>query len=147
MPSETDAVALAVQLAASAGLVSLSILAHALGLLGIGRLLGLSKERLEDRKVDLRSLMLIVWTGLLLFTLHSVEILLFGLFYLAVGAVGSLEESLFHSAAAYATLGTLGELLPDQWRLMTASEALIGFLLIGWSTAFVVRLLNRLSDG
>lgn len=56
----------------------------------------------------------------------------------------SLEEALYYSASAYATLGQTAEYFPDEWRLIGAVEALIGFVLISWSTAFMATTLNRL---
>jgi ascorbate-specific PTS system EIIC-type component UlaA len=35
---------------------------------------------------------------------------------------------------------------PEEWRLVGALEALVGFLLIGWSTAFMVQTLRRIID-
>jgi hypothetical protein len=80
----------------------------------------------------------------MLFALHFVEIALLALFYLAVGAFHGLEEALFFSASAYATLAQPEVGFPIEWRLVGAMEGLIGFLLIGWSTAFFVTDMNRL---
>ena len=59
----------------------------------------------------------------------------------------TVEEALYYSASAYATLGRGAEFFPADWRLIGALEALIGFLLIGWSTAFIVSKVNRLMPG
>ena len=72
------------------------------------------------------------------------EIGLFGVFYLAVGAIGSLEEALYFSASSYATLGHPDIAFPAHWRLVGAVEGLAGFLLIGWSTAVFVTDMNKL---
>jgi hypothetical protein len=45
---------------------------------------------------------------------------------------------LFFSASAYSTLANTVEGFPDRWRLIGAIEGLVGFLLIGWSTAVFV---------
>jgi hypothetical protein len=82
--------------------------------------------------------------GLLLLGLHTLEIGIFAAFYLWIDAMQTIEESLYYSAAAYATLGRTADYFPSDWRLMGAIEALIGFLLIGWSTAFIVSKVNRL---
>ena len=42
------------------------------------------------------------------------------------------------------TLGSPDQLLPQQWRLLGAIEGLIGFLMLGWSTAFFVTDMNQL---
>ena len=142
--SEENTVELALQLGVAGGMVLLMTLIHASGLIGIHRILGLQQERLEDLSFGLGALRLMGSLGLLLFALHLVEIGVFALFYVVVAGMGSIEEALYYSASAYATLGRTADYFPDDWRLMGAIEALIGFVLIGWSTAFIVTTTNRL---
>ncbi|TFI56415.1 hypothetical protein E2493_20320 [Sphingomonas parva] len=137
---------LGVQLAASAGLVVSMTVVHGVGLVATSRLLRLRKDRLREWDFGIRAVLLLAGLGLAVFTLHIVEILLFSLFYLAVGAIGSIEEALFYSASAYATLGRTADYFPADWRLIGAIEALVGFVLIGWSTAFMVSTLNRIRE-
>lgn len=139
-----DTIELAVQLASSALLVVVCTFVHGLGLIGISRLLGLRGERLEQRNFDTRALFLMCGMALCLFLLHMVEIALFAGFYLLVGAMETLQEALHFSASTYATLGRTAGYFPSDWALMGAIEALIGFLLIGWSTAFIVRNVDEL---
>ncbi len=94
----------------------------------------------------MRALLLMGSYGLLLMVLHFMEILIFATFYLTVGSIHSLEEALYYSASCYATLGTTAADFPAQWRLVGAMEALVGFVLIGWSTAFMVRTLRKIID-
>jgi Trk-type K+ transport system membrane component len=140
------AVALGAQLGAAAGLVMLMVVIHSIGLLLISKGFALSKEDLRDKNFNLRSVPLLASLGLLIFLLHIVEIFVFAVFYLAVGAMQTFEEALFYSASAYATLGRTVDHFPTEWRLIGAFEALIGFILIGWSTAFMVKTMNRLRD-
>lgn len=81
--------------------------------------------------------------GMLVFALHLAEISLFAA-YLLVGALTDVELAVYYSAAAYATLGRTIEDFPSDWRLLGLLEALIGFLLIGWSMAFMVSTMNKL---
>lgn len=141
-----ETVELAAQLGASMLLVVLCTLIHGLGLVGVSRLLRLEKERLKKHEFDLAALLIMCGMALCLFLLHMLEIAIFAVFYLLVGALGSLEEALHFSASAYATLGGAADYFPDEWGLMGAIEALIGFLLIGWSTAFIVRNVTRLQS-
>ena len=69
----------------------------------------------------------------------------FHVFFLLVSAM-NLPEALFYSASAYATLGWTADYFPTSWRLIGAVEALIGFILIGWSTAFMVTTMRKLSE-
>ena len=85
--------------------------------------------------------------GLLLMALHFMEIFIFAIVLSGQsGAMHSLEEALYYSASCYATLGDAAANFPNEWRLVGALEALIGFVLIGWSTAFMVRTLRKIID-
>ena len=138
------AIALGLQLAVIGGFVLAMTVVHSVGLLGISKVLGLQEERLKEHEVDADAIWIMARLGLLIFILHLFEIALFAIFYLAVGGVDSLEEGLYQSASAYATLGQASEYFPTEWRLVAAVEALIGFILIGWSTAFLVSTMNKL---
>ena len=137
---------LGLQLLAIGGLSLVMVVMHTLGLVGISRLLGLQEKRLLEHDFDSRAVALIGSFGLLLILLHMAEIVVFALFYLAVGGMRTFEEALFYSASAYATLGWTAEYFPPDWRLIGALEALIGFILIGWSTAFMVTTMRKLSE-
>ncbi|MGI8705438.1 MAG: hypothetical protein ACR2JJ_06555 [Sphingomicrobium sp.] len=137
-------VALGIQLATSAALVLVMVMIHAIGLLAISRVLHLRGDELKEKSLNARSVGLLGTMGLMLFALHIFEIFLFALFYLSVEGMQTLEEALFYSASSYATLGWTAEYFPPEWRLIGAFEALVGFLLIGWSTAFMVGTMNRL---
>lgn len=144
MDSDFKSVEIGVQLLSASLLMLLMTLVHGLGLVAISKIFKLNEERLKEHDFDLRAVALMCAIGLSLFALHMVEIVLFATFYLAVEAMRTLEEALYYSASAYATLGRTADYFPDEWRLMGAIEALIGFLLIGWSTAFIVRNVDQL---
>lgn len=119
-------------------------LLHGAGVVAISKALRLDGERPRRRRFHLETVPVLSAVALLLFALHSLEIALFAALYLAVGAFAGLEEALFYSATAYATLSQPSAGFPLDWRLVGAMEGLIGFLLIGWSTAFLVTDMNRL---
>ena len=76
--------------------------------------------------------------------LHGIEIWLFAGLYLLLGEIGTLEEALYFSASTFSTLGYGDVVLSASWRLVAAMEGITGFLLIGWSTAFLVSVVGRL---
>lgn len=135
---------LLVQLAVTALLSVLMTLLHGAGVVAIARALRLDGERPGRRGFHFGTVPVLSAVALLLFALHSLEIAVFAGFYLAVGAFAGLEEALFYSVTAYATLSQPAQDFPIEWRLVGAMEGLIGFLLIGWSTAFLVTDMNRL---
>lgn len=141
---ETDAIQLGAQIAVSAGMVLFMTILHSLGLVGISSILNLNKDRLEEHDFNWRAILLLGSVGLLIFTLHIVEIWIFAAVYLMLDTMQTLEEALYYSASAYATLGRTAEYFPQEWRLLGAVEALIGFVLISWSAAYVATTMNRL---
>jgi len=142
---DSATIALGLQLAVAAGFVLLMVIIHGLGLLGISRVLRLNADRLKKRDMDFGAIVLVGTTGVLLFVLHIIEIVVFAIFYLGVDAnVPDFADALYFSAAAYATLGVTSHFVSPEWQLIGALEALIGFVLIGWSTAFVARTMTRL---
>ena len=143
MEQHLQALALGAQLLISGGLVLVLTIVHAVGLLLVSKGLHLEPDILKRRTVDLRGILTMASLGTLLFALHILEILLFAVFYLAIGAFEQLEDALFFSASAYTTLGLTAN-FPEAWRLLGAVEALIGFVLIGWSTAFIISTLEKL---
>ncbi|TMJ19068.1 MAG: two pore domain potassium channel family protein [Alphaproteobacteria bacterium] len=143
---ETPLNIILIQLGAALVTVALCALLHAAGLQGISKLFHIEDEELEKKSLGLETAWLIVVIALSLFVLHLAEIGLFGALYLALGAASSLEEALFFSLASYTTAGTAAVHLIDPWRLLGAAEALAGFLLIGWSTAYLVAKLRKLGE-
>ena len=132
------------QLFASAGLVCVMALVHAVGVVAITNGLGFKDRTLRLHRVNLSALGLSVSMALGLFALHMIEIGLFAAFYVLIGAMSHFEPALYFSASAYTTLGTIETSLPDDWRLVGAIEGLIGFLLIGWSTGVFFADMNKL---
>lgn len=135
---------LGAQIAAAYLLVIVMTLVHALGVVLITRMLRLEDSALRAHRLDMGAFALLISMALGLFALHTLEIGLFALFYLGVGAINDLEQALYFSTSAYATLGHPDISFPREWRLVGAVEGLAGFLLIGWSTAVFVTDMNKL---
>jgi hypothetical protein len=135
---------LLLQLGSAAVLMVLTALIHGAGVAGIAHGLGLDRERRKVRRLHPRTVAILSSVALLLFMLHMAEIAVFAWFYLATGAAPSFEQALFNSASAYTTLGQPDASFPLEWRLLGALEGLVGFLLLGWSTAFFITDMNRL---
>jgi len=139
-------IALGLELTVAAGSVFLMVVIHSVGLIGISHLLRLNDERLKRHEMNFRAIVLMAQLGLTIFVLHLIEIGIFAAFYLWVGGIDTLEEAIHYSASTYATLGAPAGYLPREWRLIGSIEALIGFVLIGWSTAFMVSTMRKLSE-
>src|SRR5262245_10925933 len=68
--------------------------------------------------------------------LHLAEIAAWGLFYAWTGAMQDVTTALYFSAVTYTTTGYGDLILPAEWRLVGAVEALTGILMCGLSTGF-----------
>jgi hypothetical protein len=123
-------------------MVVLTVAVHATGLSTLQRLL---EDRIEaERRSALHRLVLTVLLALGLFALHGVEIWLYAGVYQQVGAVPDLRKAVYLSTSAYGTLGFSDSDVAEPWRLLAAIEGINGILLLGWTTAFFVTLMNRL---
>ena len=78
-----------------------------------------------------------------LFALHSLEIWLYALTYLALGQFDALDTALYFSTSTFTTVGFGDIVLSEDWRMLSAAQSANGFLLIGWSTAFLVSVTAR----
>jgi Ion channel len=75
---------------------------------------------------------------------HLLEIALFGAGYalLAPAEDGSGFDVLYHSAAAYTSIGD-SQPATAEWRVMTAVEALAGLVLITWTASFTFLVMQK----
>ena len=79
-----------------------------------------------------------------LFLVHTFQIWLYAIAYMAIGAIDGLEPALYFSTSTFTTVGFGDLVLDKEWRLLSAIESANGFLLIGWSTAFLVTVTSRI---
>jgi hypothetical protein len=131
-------------LAAGTLLVALTVLIQTAGLVLMARLTPLAARRLGLHNHDLGRSLVMMGSVLGLFLLHTFEVWLWAGAYLWLGAVPDLPTALDLSTAMFSTLGYDGsEALSPSWRLLSALEGINGFLLIGWSTAYLVGVATR----
>jgi hypothetical protein len=76
--------------------------------------------------------------------LHLIEITTWALFYVRKDAMPDLQSALYFSAVTYTTTGYGDLVLPQEWRLVGAIEALTGILMCGWSTGFFFAVVSRM---
>ncbi len=79
-----------------------------------------------------------------LFALHTAEIWAYGFLYVHLRALPNFDDALYFSTTSYTTLGYGDIVLPSAWRLVGAIEGANGIILLGWSTAFFVSVVNRI---
>ena len=76
--------------------------------------------------------------------LHLIEITAWALLYVRKDAMPDLPSALYFSAVTYTTTGYGDLVLPQEWRLVGAIEALTGILMCGWSTGFFFAVVARI---
>lgn len=124
-------------------LVALSVMIHTVGLIATAAITPYVVKRLGLHVNDVGRTLVMTATVLGILGILTLEIWAWALGYLAVGTVPRLGDAISLSTAMFSTVG-YGELRFDPaWRLLTALEGVAGFLLIGWSTAFLVRAATR----
>lgn len=131
-------------LALSGGLVIVTCAVQFTGLLGLSWVL---RKRFNLAAGELLNVMsqgaTIVCIVLGLFLLHAVQIWIYALVYLLIGQLDTVESALYFSAATFTTVGYGDVILDKNWRMLAAAESANGFLLLGWSTAFLVSVTTR----
>ena len=131
-------------LALAAVMVGLTVLVHFGGLLGLLRILRSRRAELRARESSMRPGVVIVFVVLALMGIHTIEIWLYALAYLAVGALNEFEAALYFSTTSFTSLGYGDVVLDRRWRLLGSIEAANGLLLFGWSTAFLISVIERM---
>jgi len=94
-----------------------------------------------------QSVGLLIATGLLLVALHAVQIVIWGLAYILVSppdTFASAAEAVYFSFVTFTTLGYGDITLEGDGRMLSGIEALNGILLVGWSTAVLFAIVQRL---
>jgi hypothetical protein len=76
--------------------------------------------------------------------LHLAQISVWAFVYVWRGAISDVASGLYFSAVTYTTTGYGDVVLPPEWRLIGAVEALTGILMCGWSTGFFFAAVSRM---
>ena len=131
------------QILVALGLTVVTVIIHGLGTLALGtRVIGPWRES-DAPCWFLRAELMVVRLVCGLLLLHLAEISIWSACYWVGGMLPDFETAMYFSFTSYTTLGFGDVLLPKDWRLLGASEAAIGVLMLGWSTALIVAGLGR----
>lgn len=97
----------------------------------------LTKHRIW--KASLLTGIIVVVTGILF-----VEMWAWAFLYYFLQALPDLEASLYYSVSSFTTVG-YGDVVPHvDWQLLGAFESVNGFIVFGWSTAFIFEIISKL---
>lgn len=89
---------------------------------------------------------LMVFTVLGVFMTHIVQIWIWAIlfYYLEPITLNTFEAALYFSTSSFTTVGFGDVYLDEKWRLLSAFESANGFILFGWSTAFIFEIISKL---
>lgn len=138
---------LAAELTAASVLGASCVVIHGLGLAMITRFIRPSDDPRRVTHlppVTVLGIAMTIIIALSLFVIHGLEIWLYAFFYLTVGALPDLSSALYFSTISYSTVGFSDALILPAWRNVAALESIAGVIMLGWSTAYFVRILGHI---
>jgi hypothetical protein len=124
-------------------LVSTTVLTHTFGLILLSRMMDRVIRWFRLHRHNFGKTVAMVTTVLGLFAVHSVEVWTWAGAYAALGAIPKFEDALYFSTVTFSTVGYGDIILAPAWRLLGSLEGVNGFILIGWSTAYLVAASTR----
>jgi Ion channel len=124
-------------------LISITVITHTFGLIALSRGMGhlVHWGRLHRHGLGKTAAMVATVFGL--FLIHTIEVWTWAGAYVVLGTMSSFREALYFSTTTFSTVGYGDIVLPIEWRLFGSLEGMSGFLLIGWSTAYLVSASTR----
>jgi hypothetical protein len=134
-------------LALSTAMTLIVVLVHLAGLFLLLHFLRANAHHVSQRRRRgnfFRESALIVAVAFGVFALHSAEIWLYALAYLALGAFPDFPTALYFSTTSFSTIGYGDVVLGHEWRLFGAIQGVTGLILIGWSSAFLLSVTSRM---
>jgi len=85
----------------------------------------------------------IITTVLFILGVQLLNVMAWAVTFLAVGAFDALEPAVYFALVSFTTAGFGDITLGPDWRLLSGLTAANGFLMFGWSTAYMVELIRR----
>jgi hypothetical protein len=125
------------------GLMAVCVVIHATGLTYAFRWLR-QRPRMSAAPDSWLATWLFIGLAAWMILLHLIEITTWALYYVWKDAMADLPSALYFSAVTYTTTGYGDLVLPQEWRLVGAIEALTGILMCGWSTGFFFAVVGRM---
>jgi hypothetical protein len=131
-------------------LIALTVVIHAIGTTAWVRYLAQKYSGGSIWTSRRRAIVILVYTVLIAFVLHVVEIVIWAATYqvlMPVKELASFEEAVYFSFVTFTTLGYGDITLSEGWRLLSGIEALNGILLLGWTTAMIFSVVQNIWRG
>lgn len=126
-----------INLAAGALVISLTVFIHTAGLMLVTHVMSriIDSLRMHGRRSRILAMNTVV---IGIFAVLTIEVWLWAVCYTLLGVISDFPTALYFSTITFSTVG-YGDVVPNHdWRLFAALEGVNGFLLIGWSTAYLI---------
>jgi voltage-gated potassium channel len=97
--------------------------------------------------MDAKEYRVLLLTVVVLLSLHLLEVFIWASVYrllVPLSEIDTLETAFYFSLVTFTSLGYGDVTLGPQWRILGGIEALNGVLLLGWTTAFLYAVLQRI---
>jgi type III secretory pathway component EscU len=123
-------------------LMVITTVIHASGMLLVVRQVISKSEQVlnRSRRMHLYSVSGVV---LLMFIVSVLEVMVWSVTYLWLGAFEDFERATYFSMVTFTTLGYGEIVLSEEWRLLASFEAANGIIMFGWTTAIVLAAVQR----
>jgi hypothetical protein len=130
-------------LLAGSALAALTVLIHTGGLILIAGITPSLARWFGFHNHDVGRTLVMTGTVLGILGILTLEIWSWALAYVWLGATSHFSNALYLSTTMFSTIGYGEVRVAPAWRLVTALEGINGFLMIGWSTAYLVAAATR----
>lgn len=124
-------------------IIGLTVLIHTFGLITVTHVMArlVAAFRMHGQHSRVVAMISVV---IGLFGVLTVEIWVWAGCYWLLGLLPDFATALYFSTVTFSTIG-YGDIVPDPgWRMFAALEGINGFLLIGWSTAYLIAAWTRI---
>lgn len=124
------------QLLVAFGILAICVLIHISGLMILADRLKPHISADNDARLW-RGITVLIVAFAVIVILHTLETMVWAVFYQVWQLFSNFETSLYFSLTSYTTIGFGDVVLPDRWRLLGGIEGITGILLSGLSAAFL----------
>ena len=126
-------------------LLATCVIVQSVGMLVLIHWLARVRRVLESPSTPRRvALLLRLFLGIVL--LHLIQVGLWAVVFWRAQELPNVDTALYFSLATYTTIGFGDVVVGPGWRVLAGIEGLTGILLVGWSTAFVFAVVNRMYE-
>src|SRR5262245_25343094 len=126
-------------------LLAACVVVQSAGMLLLIHWLARVQNVLESPRASRRAgLLLCLFVAIVL--LHLLQVILWAVVFWQARQLPTLETAVYFSLTTYTTIGFGDVVLGPGWRVLAGTEGLTGIILIGWSTAFVFAVVNRMYE-